>query len=123
MKQVIPPHLMLATCKECTSGCQDCDKSDQRCYKCKSGFILDQAMGMCNPDPLWNQTKSEIKVSVSKQAISRCESVKIGVDPIAGFDSINGLQDIRWNILVSGQVEISDEISSNLEKLIRSTQG
>ena len=80
-------------------------------------------MGMCNPDPLWNQTKSKIKVVVSKQAISRCESVKIRVDPVAGFDPINGLQDIRWNILVSGQVEISDEISSNLEKLIRSTQG
>ena len=44
MKLVVPPHLMLQTCKPCNDGCRGCFAGidgAQFCYECIHGYVYD----------------------------------------------------------------------------------
>ena len=125
MKLVIPPHLMMQTCEHCADNCRGCFRGNdgaQFCYECIHGYIFDKTEEKCVVDPTWAATESEIKVRASKRSISKCDQVKVRMDPEAGFNPEDGLKEIAWNIHIS-DMDINERLNAMLQNLISSSRG
>ena len=69
MKLVIPPHLMMKTCKPCEDNCRGCFAGidgAKFCYECLHGYLFDREEEQCVVNPSWSTTESEIKVRSNK---------------------------------------------------------
>ena len=125
MKLVVPPHLMMQTCKHCDDNCRGCFAGldgAQFCYECLHGYIFDKDEEKCVLDPTWATTDSEIIVRANKRHINQCDIVKIRMDAEAGFDPAEGLQEIKWNIHVT-DMEIDEELNFMLQRVTNEAQG
>lgn len=125
MKLVVPPHLMMQTCKHCDDNCRGCFSGldgEQFCYECMHGFIFDKTEGKCVVDPSWSTTESEIKVIASKRYINECDQIKVRMNAEAGFDPVGGLQEIQWNIHISN-MDIDEKLSFMLQKITQDAYG
>ena len=113
MKLVVPPHLMMQTCKHCDENCRGCFAGldgAQFCYECLHGYIWDKGEEKCIVDPTWATTDSEIKVRANKRHINQCDIVKVRMDAEAGFDPAEGLQEIKWNIHIT-DMDIDEDLN------------
>ena len=78
MELVVPPHLMMQTCKACSNNCRGCfagpSRGSEFCYECMHGYLYEKNQnaeegGQCVADPNWSQTDSEVHVRANKQNI------------------------------------------------------
>jgi len=86
------------------------------------GFNFNKTEESCMADLSWNETNSEVHVRANKKSITQCETVKVRIDPVGGFDPVEGLKEVRWNIHVQ-DMEISEDLNGLIQNLITESNG